>query len=205
MRRTTAIAVTASIGLLLAGCGSSTSASPAASSSSAKPSSSSATSTSASASSSSSSSAASGGAEAATWAAKFCMGAAPLAGLNALNTKGDTSTAQAAIASLGALYTGFADIFTATATGVTQAGPPPSGSTSGAVNALNASATKFQGAAAAALATDPTDATAVSALEQGAKDAFTGTTSAFDLLDNDLPADVKAAIGVAPECKVLAG
>ena len=200
MRRTAAIAITATVGLLLAGCGSSGTASSAASSSSPASTSSSA---STSASSSSSSSAASGSGAAATWAAKFCTGAAPLTGFKTLNTKGDTSTPEAAVASLGALYKSVADIFTAVATGVVQAGPPPAGSTSGGVNALNASATKFQGLSTAALATDPTNATAMAALTQGSTDALAGFTGAFDLLDNDLPADVKAAISAAPECKAL--
>lgn len=199
MRRTAAIAITATVGLLLAGCGSSDTASSAASSSSPASTSSSASTTS----SSSSSSAASGSGAAATWAAKFCTGAAPLTGFKTLNTKGDTSTPEAAVASLGALYKSVADIFTAVATGVVQAGPPPAGSTSGGVNALNASATKFQGLSTAALATDPTNATAMAALTQGSTDALAGFTGAFDLLDNDLPADVKAAISAAPECKAL--
>ena len=198
MRRNAAIAIIATSGLLLAGCGSSNNAAPAASSSAAA-------STSSSASTSASSSAASGSGAAAAWATKFCTGAAPLAGFKTLNTKGDTSTPEAAVASLGALYKSVADIFTAVATGVVQAGPPPSGSTSGGVNALNASATKFQGLSTAALATDPTNSAAMTALTQGSTDALAGFTGAFDLLDNDLPADVKAAISAAPECKALGG
>ena len=199
MRRTIAIAIIATSRLLMAGCGSSNSATPAASSSAAKPSSSSA------AASTSGSASGSVSPAAAEWAAKFCTGAAPLVGLKNLDTKGDTSTPEAAVASLGALFRSVADIFTAVATGVTQAGPPPAGTTSGGVNALNASATKFQGLATTASTTDPTNAAAVTALVQGSTDAFSNIKGAFDLLDNDLPADVKAALTVAPECKALGG
>ena len=202
MRRSAAII--ASIGLLVAGCGSSTTATPAASSSAAASTTSSA-STSASSSSSASAAAGSVSPAAAEWAAKFCTGAAPLVGLKTLNTQGDTTTPEAAVASLGALFRNVADIFTAVATGVTQAGPPPAGTTSGGVNALNASATKFQGLATTASTTDPTNAAAVTALVQGSTDAFSNIKGAFDLLDNDLPADVKAALTAAPECKALGG
>ena len=199
MRRTIAIAILSTSGLLMAGCGSSNSAAPAASSSAAA-----STSTSASSSSTASAGAGSASPAAAEWAAKFCTGAAPLVGLKTLNTKGDTTTPEAAVASLGALFRNVADIFTAVATGVTQAGPPPAGTTSGGVNALNATATKFQGLATTASTTDPTNAAAVGALVQGSTDAFANLSGAFDLLDNDLPADVKAAITAAPECKALA-
>lgn len=185
----------------MAACGSSNTATPAASSSAAA----STSSSSSAAASTSGSASGSVSPAAAEWAAKFCTGAAPLAGLKTLDTKGDTSTPEAAVASLGALFRNVADIFTAVATGVTQAGPPPAGTTSGGVNALNASATKFQGLATTASTTDPTNAAAVTALVQGSTDAFGNIKGAFDLLDNDLPADVKAALTVAPECKVLGG
>ena len=207
MRRTAAIVIIATSGLLMAGCGSSNNATPAASSSAAKPSSSAAASTSSSATTSSSASAAAGSVSpaGAAWASKFCTGAAPLAGFKTLSLKGDTSTPEAAVAFVGTLARSIADIFTATATGVAQAGPPPAGTTSGGVNALNASATKYQAVAAAASSVDVTDAAAVAALVKQSDDATAGISGAFDLLDNDLPADVKAAISAAPECKVLNG
>ena len=211
MRRTAAIALTASIGLLLAGCGSSNSASPAASSSSAKPSSSSAASSSTAASTSSSAAASSSGSDApasanlglAAWSSAFCTALVPLTNLNKLPDP-DTSTPAAAKTSFVSLFTQVSVVLGQVVAGFDTVGPPPGGgSVTAAADTLNGSAVTLRDLTATLSATDAADSAALSSVITKAGDELSALKGTLTTLGKSLSAEVKAGLSAAPECAPL--
>ena len=205
MRRTAAIAITASIGLLLAGCGSSNNAAPAGISS-AKPSSSStaaSTLSSAAASSSGSDAPASANRSLAAWSSAFCTAVVPLTTLNKLPDP-DTSTPAAAKTSFVALLTQVSVVLGQVVAGFDTVGPPPGGgSVSAAGDSLKSSAITLRDLTATLSATDAADSAALGSVITKAGDELSALKGTLTTLGKSLSAEVKAGLSAAPECAPL--
>ena len=208
MRRTFAIAILGTSGLLMAGCGSSTTATPAASS--AAPAASTSTSATTSATTSSSSSAASGSVspELATWASSFCTAAAPYATYVKLPPP-DYSSPASTKTTLAAFYRQFADIMAKTATALGPVGPPPGGDspqfTSGAVDGLTSTDTMAKAQAAEVDAVNPADEAALAPLVANFAQIIKQMPSSSSTLGKAPSPAVVQALSAAPECKALNG
>lgn len=204
MRRTAVIAIFATSGLLLAGCGSSNTASPATSSSSAAISSTAAsTSSSAAASSSAGDAPASANLGLAAWSSAFCTALVPLTNLSKLPDP-DTSTPAAAKASFVSLFTQVSVVLGQVVAGFDTVGPPPGGgSVTAAADTLNSSALTLRDLTATLSATDAADSAALGSVITKAGDELSGLKGTLTTLGKSLPAEVKAGLNAAPECAPL--